>query len=327
MKNRLFITVVILFMWMIKASAQDVGINILMQPASIPKGGTGVIRVDISNNDGGNTKLPQGKIRPLISVPSTVNITGVTDLPAGWAICSQDLTNIRVSNGTDGNLAPGDEYTFYINVTGVTIDLDGSSITATLAFGAGPSSPCTNGAQTVGNVTGNDNSTTSVAVGPPLPVAFGAVQALFKGNDLVVNWETASENNNKEFVIEASKDGENYKEIGRVASQAAEGSSAVALKYSFTRPWQDVAGMLGFPIGIAVLVMSVALMAFVSKKRRMLLIPFMVLSIATIAYSCKKEAKEAPRATTEKANVFVRVGQVDKSAVVSYSSAAKVVNQ
>ena len=157
-----------------------------------------------------------------------------------------------------------------------------------------------------------------------LAVNFGSIKSSFIGNKLLVNWESLKEENNKEFIIEASKDGENFVEIARVASLAKDGNSTEAIHYSYAAPWNEVAVKFGFPLAIVLMLTSVVLMFIASKKRKTVLLPLIVLSLSFIVYSCNKKDKEE-QAKPE--NVFVRVGQVDKSQNISYSAASKAVSQ
>jgi hypothetical protein len=152
-----FLNKIVFFLAMLtisRLSAQDVSINILNQPASVPQGSTiGRITIDICNNDGGFTNTPLNKLRPLVSLPSA--LVGTTLVPVsntGWNILSNNGTTIRFENTVA--IAPGECSQLIIGYTGVNVG-GPLTITGTLGF---------NGPQTVGNITGNDNSTTSITV-------------------------------------------------------------------------------------------------------------------------------------------------------------------
>ncbi len=195
--------------------SQDIGINVLSDPANVLTTQTGKILVTISNNNGGITALPSYKIRPLISVPG-VTITGVSNLPAGWSICSNDGTNIRLSNGTN-NLAAGDNIEFSIDFQ-ATSTTGNFTITSTLAFGGGTiSTACNNGAQTPTNNTSNDNSTSAVTVSAPLPlnlINFKAKQ--FDENHNQITWKTPNETQFDGFTLRASSDGKLFTDIAQI---------------------------------------------------------------------------------------------------------------
>lgn len=195
--------------------SQDVGINVLSVPSNITTNQSGKILVTISNNNGGTVAIPSYKIRPLISVPG-VTITGVSDLPAGWSICSNDGNNIRLSNGTN-NLAAGEQIEFNIDI--LASNTTGNfSITSTMSFGGGNiATACNNGAQTPTNNTANDNSTSAVTVATPLPlnlINFKAKQ--FDETSNLVSWKTANEHEFDGFTLRSSTDGKVFSEISKI---------------------------------------------------------------------------------------------------------------
>lgn len=67
----------------------------------------------------------------------------------------------------------------------------------------------------------------------PLPVTLFFFQAERKGDDVVLDWATASEQNTAYFEVERSTDGEDFVMIGRVA---AVGNSQENQEYHFTDP-------------------------------------------------------------------------------------------
>lgn len=69
----------------------------------------------------------------------------------------------------------------------------------------------------------------------PLPVVWGAFEARLKGSDIELTWETLSEENTLEFIIEHSTDGNQYSPVAKVN---ARGNSNVttSYQYRFTTP-------------------------------------------------------------------------------------------
>lgn len=67
----------------------------------------------------------------------------------------------------------------------------------------------------------------------PLPVKLLHFNAYKKDNKALLDWATASEQNNKGFDIERSIDGRNWVKIGFVASSQANGNSNTRADYSF----------------------------------------------------------------------------------------------
>jgi hypothetical protein len=68
----------------------------------------------------------------------------------GWTVLANDGQSIRLENTVA--IAPGECSHIVLGYTGVNIGL---TVTGTMGF---------NGPQTVGNLTGNDNSTTSITI-------------------------------------------------------------------------------------------------------------------------------------------------------------------
>lgn len=69
----------------------------------------------------------------------------------------------------------------------------------------------------------------------PLPVVFASFTARRSGTAVLLNWQTASEQNNSGFSVERYANG-NWQEVGYVASQAQAGNSDAVLSYNFTDP-------------------------------------------------------------------------------------------
>jgi len=77
------------------------------------------------------------------------------------------------------------------------------------------------------------NFTSHALLSAPLPVTIAAFNAARSGNESVLQWQTATEQNSREFIIERSTDGRNYTEIGSVA---AAGNSNTLQNYTYTDP-------------------------------------------------------------------------------------------
>lgn len=138
MKRIFLANIIACFSFVWNVNAQQVGININMEPAVITVGQVGLIRVTIYNSDANLRTLQPYKIRPLVSLPSTivqVDETPLEPLPDGWMFCSNDGTNIRVSNGSS-TLEAFEQVEYFIRVKGIAA---GGPLTvgATLAFAGG----------------------------------------------------------------------------------------------------------------------------------------------------------------------------------------------
>ena len=69
--------------------------------------------------------------------------------------------------------------------------------------------------------------------GAALPVKFKSFNANRKNTDVLLTWETASEDNNKGFYVQRNT-GNGWKDLGFVASKGADGNSSSVLGYAFT---------------------------------------------------------------------------------------------
>ncbi|WP_461116531.1 hypothetical protein [Spirosoma jeollabukense] len=163
------------------AFAQDVSINIISVPATLPLSTTGVIQVDLCNTDPTNTSAPVGQLRPQISVASNVAILGVTNIDGSpltnFAVLSNTGQTISLSNTVP--LANSNCITFNVIVRGAVLDQPGSvgDVVASLD------------SQTSNNKTFNDNSISSVAVianpGPDLVPIIFALPSLTYGTSSI----------------------------------------------------------------------------------------------------------------------------------------------
>jgi hypothetical protein len=109
-------------------------------------------------------------------------------------------------------------FAFYIHVEGNAVGT--GVVTATLGF---------QGPQTPGNLTANDNSTTSVPVEINLPVKLKEFQAAKEGNITNLTWSTTEEINSDRFDVQRSKNGKQWETIQKVT---AAGGSVGEKSYS-----------------------------------------------------------------------------------------------
>lgn len=66
-----------------------------------------------------------------------------------------------------------------------------------------------------------------------LPVTIANIRGEVTGSSNTINWTTATESNNRKFVVERSTNGNNFIAIGDVNTRALNGNSSSALQYSF----------------------------------------------------------------------------------------------
>jgi hypothetical protein len=278
---------------------------------------------------------------PLTINPNFLNFT-VTAAGTGDVITFQ----FDVYANTDATTAfdPNLDAKIYTGSTTYTVDQTGGTASPTISFTSGPAtagyisipaiypSPystntpdkykdlyvviknitITNG----GTTTNISNSLVSVASNTcqSLPVTFGEMKVVNINGQLLVNWQSLTENGCKEYVIQASKNGSNWKDIATVTSKATNGISTSALEYNY----QTNLPITFAGISIAFLLLSM----FKSKIFRIALL----IAAVVIIVSCLKGSKEVDINKTTDA-VYVRIAQHNLDGTVQYSKTIKAVNQ
>ena len=164
---------------------------------------------------------------------------------------------------------------------------------------------------TNGNISNRASVRTFVADGTVLPVRFDAFSALLTQGHLQVNWTTLSETENSHFDIEVSADGDHFKSIGILKSQAQNGNSNAALQYQFTLNPNQTAALLGVSLSLSIFAFATGR----SRKRKWILSALTVIMLMGYA-SCSKQ--DATTVTGDQA-LFVRIKQVDKDGKYTYS--------
>lgn len=193
-------------------------------------------RIDFSTYDGGSdnaTYMPSGVTNMgNVTVPAANNSLQVTDrfwiLDANHATrpaVNISFTYIDAENGAPNTLAEANLRAQRWNTTvgdwdGFLFPPVGTANTATNVV-SGAIAPAADffGAWTL------------VDFLTPLPLELISNTAICDGNNVVIEWSTASETNNNYFTIEKSTDGINFIEIGTVNGA---GNSTSILNYSFT---------------------------------------------------------------------------------------------
>jgi large repetitive protein len=152
--------------YIISSSLAQANPSIAVLPANaglVNLGATLDLQITIGNT--GTASIPAAKLRPVITVPAIVNIlpdAQQTGLPTGWIIVpgSNTGSQIRICNGSDV-IAGSTSRTIIIKVVGVTIG-GPSTFLGQLNFGG---ATCTvAGAPPAGNVTADDNATSTITV-------------------------------------------------------------------------------------------------------------------------------------------------------------------
>jgi hypothetical protein len=231
--KKIIIIFSIAFAWT-NVIAQDVSINVIQSPANLPVNSNGQIQVDVCNNSAEETSLlPAHTIVASITVSTHVGITGVTGLPAGWSICTNNAQAISISNGSDASLEPGRCRTFFIDVKAGTTTDTGTEITAAIAFAGGTdATKCeTSGGAPARDVALNNSSRSSVTVSSALPVKLVNFLAQKESGTARLTWTTASEVNSDMFEVQQSQDAKQWSSIGEVK---AFNEGSMLRDYSFT---------------------------------------------------------------------------------------------
>ncbi|OZI07836.1 hypothetical protein BWI93_12475 [Siphonobacter sp. BAB-5385] len=223
MKKSLSLLALAFGLVLFKAQAQEVGINIVAIPRELKVGESGIIRVDICNGDADPTSAPANRLRPLVSLPSLVEITSVTNTDGS------PLTDFQTMSQSPSSIMllyrpalPNPEcVTYDVHIKAVKVG-DAETVTGTLGF---------QGPQTPRNITSNDNSVTTITVvDAATPVTLASFTAKKEGISAQLNWVTLQEKNTKSFEVEHSLDGRNWRNLGSVA---AVGNSTTQQRYSY----------------------------------------------------------------------------------------------
>ncbi|MFN6037964.1 MAG: hypothetical protein ACK452_05815, partial [Bacteroidota bacterium] len=125
-----------------------------------------------------------------------------------------------------------------INVSGNVSGNNNSSVVGTGTIVAQGSITTDQSSSIFGNSTTNcaNNPLPCVATGgniSPLPIELLTFEASENGNDIELNWSTASEQNNNFYTIERSANGIDFIPVGIIASKAPNGNSSTQLNYSY----------------------------------------------------------------------------------------------
>ncbi len=166
----------------------------------VPLGSTLDLQVVVGNT--GTANIVAFKLRPVVTLPAIVTFlpdAQQTGLPAGWSIVSNNGAQLRICNGTDV-IAGNDSRTIILKVQGVSIG-GPSTFSGQLNFGG--ASCALTGPAPSGNVTADDNATSTVTVvSGPLPLTLLTFKAALINCKPSLTWVTESEINTDRFEIE-----------------------------------------------------------------------------------------------------------------------------
>ncbi|WP_083927688.1 hypothetical protein [Niabella aurantiaca] len=170
-----------------------------------------------------------------------------------------------------------------------------------------------------GTTTRSENDEYTVTFTQALPVAFGTVNAVIKGDALVVNWTTETETNNDHFEIDASIDGVHFKTIGTVKSLATNGLSTGMLQYEFSKT--APAGMVALGIGLLALG---GLGLRIRRRNGACQVITVALAGFVFLYSGCKKTNDVP---ANDGRLYIRIAQVDKDGTKRYSKVVAAVKE
>ncbi|MBO9594747.1 MAG: hypothetical protein J7599_17725 [Niabella sp.] len=150
-----------------------------------------------------------------------------------------------------------------------------------------------------------------------LPVQFGAISATVTSKQLLVKWTTETEANNDHFDIEVSADGTQFKKIASVASKATAGHSATPLEYEYQANQAAMAIALTFGM--------LCCTGLFSKRRKWHYLPAVVILLAVATLSgCSRKDMDIAAPTP---NQYLRIAQVDKDGLKTYSKVIKITGE
>ncbi len=203
-----------------------------LNAGEVAVGATLDLQITIGNT--GTANIVASKLRPVITIPAIATLlpdAQQTGLPAGWIIVlgSNTGSQIRICNGSDV-ISGSANRIIILKVQGVTV---GGPLTFSGQLNFGGATCSAAGPAPTGNVTADDNGTSSITVVTAvLPITLADFSTTLKDCQPVLHWTTASEINTDRFEIERSNtSGTNWKIVGNVA---ASGYSSSKINYNFT---------------------------------------------------------------------------------------------
>ncbi len=215
------------------------GIGILMSPASVELGSTGILSARVGNY--GNQTIVSNSVRVTISVGSNAEILGIASgSDARWSqfsLTTGSGNTIKLTN-TGGGFSSFDASDIRLTIRGNVVS-GPTGIAGNIVYIAGPNpllcagcpSPPHNVSQ--GNASNsNDNSRTSLIILMPndLPIELLSFTGECNNQNVLFKWITATEHNNDYFSIEQSIDGLNWVNIRNIPGA---GNSTSEITYSF----------------------------------------------------------------------------------------------
>ncbi len=264
---------------------------------------------------GGNNIFFTSNTNPGYSI-SNINISGATNVHLRFGVFknlqAQNGSNLQITVVIDGNsyalalnTLPAGANTQGWYAQDLPISAIGTSLRVTFAS----------------NATGTNNwfriDDIALVSDTPLPLVFGAVEALKAGNAIQLKWSTVQETNNDHFEIEASSDGSTFAAIRTI--QSLNGNSNTTQYYEVSITISDFAGLLSIPVILGLLSIS----GFKRQRKTYLLIITTLLIGVTAFVACNKHSDVVNIAAPDK--IFLRIKQVDEDGTFLYSKVVQVI--
>ncbi len=156
--------------------------------------------------------------------------------------------------------------------------------------------------------------------GITLPVRFGGISAVLKGDLLTVFFSTLAEENCDHFDIQISGDGKHFVTIGTLQSKTLDGNSSNVLNYNLETRFSNYNILMGLPA-----ILSALLLSLMGRRERFKLMLLMSVFLSITHFSCNKKSSDVLQGTSSK--LFVRIAQTDKDGTVQYSKGIQVIKQ
>lgn len=148
-----------------------------------------------------------------------------------------------------------------------------------------------------------------------LPVVFGAINASIVNKILELNFSSMSETNNDHFIVEASRNGIDFKEITSINSKAKEGNSSSPVQYSVKI---DLSNTLLYS---TLLLSFLFILPFSFSKKWA---KWMWIGITFFALSFLSCNKTIESGSIDIGNLYLRIVQVDKDGLKTISKLIKI---
>jgi len=228
MKKLNIIILAMIFSTVVGFGQANPTINILMQPASLSLYTNGILRVNTCNL--GNTPIVSNSLRIIVTAGPNAEIIGIqagSDPRYTITLLDPGAGNTIHLVNTNGTIGVVNCLDINLIVKGKVVS-PAATITGSIGY-IDANNPLLGGApnSSQGNAsTGDDNSTTSLAVTDFLPIKLESFNANLVDCKSDLTWTTSAEENFRKFEVEMSVDGKNFETVGIVNSKGVSGNGS-----------------------------------------------------------------------------------------------------